>query len=84
MSWPRRLASTKITDNTLHPGLVVSNFGSGQGWLSWGISLVTRLAGINVTEGAQTSIYLATSPRSKGLRAVFQQETRDTLGRGFL
>lgn len=73
----RRLAGTPITVNALHPGLVASSFGSGQGWLSKAVSLVTRLAGVSVTEGAQTSIYLASSPEVEGVTGQYFIKCRE-------
>ena len=73
----RRLAGTPITVNALHPGLVASSFGSGQGWLSKAVSLVTRLAGVSVTEGAQTSIYLASSPEVEGVTGKYFIKCRE-------
>ena len=59
----RRLAGTQVTANTLHPGFIVSNFGMENGRISvFLIRLLQMLFAINVQEGAQTSVYLATSP----------------------
>ncbi len=58
----RRLEGTGVTANVLHPGLVASQFGLNNGprLLAW--RWFTRWRGISPSDGAQTSIYLASSP----------------------
>ena len=63
----RRLAGTGVTVNAVNPGLVATRFGFNNfGFIPARIvNLLTRLygvVGINAEQGAQTSIYLATSP----------------------
>lgn len=58
----RRLTGTGVTANCLHPGFVNTNFGRNNGFLSRIIGPAVSLFALNVEEGAQTSIYLATSP----------------------
>ena len=53
---------TNVTTNVLHPGVVASGFGSGSGGL---MSLLTQLGRpfmISTAKGAETSIFLASSP----------------------
>lgn len=60
----RRLEGTGITANTLHPGFVGSNFGMTNNdklLIKLGLKL-SHLFAISEEQGAQTSIYLATSP----------------------
>jgi NAD(P)-dependent dehydrogenase (short-subunit alcohol dehydrogenase family) len=58
----RRLAGRGVTTSTLHPGVISSNFGdSGPGWMRFGVKLVRPFL-ITSEKGAETSIYLATSP----------------------
>ena len=57
----RRLAGTAVTANALHPGVVASNFSSGNGVYGWFLQRFLSLRGISVEAGAATSIYLATS-----------------------
>jgi retinol dehydrogenase-14 len=69
----RRLQGTKVTANAVHPGFVASNFGmDGQrtpimqvGWQ------VARLFARSPEAGAQTSIYLASSPEVEGVSGVY-------------
>jgi NAD(P)-dependent dehydrogenase (short-subunit alcohol dehydrogenase family) len=67
----RRLEGTGVTVNALHPGLVATNFGANNGWF---VSLIKRLVtvfSISAEEGAQTSIYLATSPEVEGVTGKY-------------
>ena len=57
------LENSGVTVNALHPGFVASNFGKNNvvGILSFLFKLI-QLGAIKPEEGAQTSIYLASSP----------------------
>ena len=58
----KRLQGTGVTANSLHPGLVATNFGQNNGRL-WGLVFrLVYLVGISPEKGAETQIYLATSP----------------------
>jgi NAD(P)-dependent dehydrogenase (short-subunit alcohol dehydrogenase family) len=68
----RRLASTKITTNALHPGVVGTNFGSNNsGFMAMFVRLYLRLFSISDKEGAQTSIYLASSPEVENVSGKY-------------
>lgn len=59
----RRLSGTGVTVNVLHPGLVRTGFASNMGVvLSTVIDFFMRFVGLTPEQGAQTSVYLATSP----------------------
>jgi NAD(P)-dependent dehydrogenase (short-subunit alcohol dehydrogenase family) len=59
----RRLAGTGVTANVLHPGLVHTGFASNMGAVpSAVINFFMRFVGLTPAQGAQTSVYLATSP----------------------
>lgn len=58
----RRLAGTTVTANTLHPGFVATNFGKSNGGLWNTVFTLSRPFSISPEQGAQTSIYLASSP----------------------
>jgi len=61
----RRLQANGITSNALHPGTIKSNFGSE----SWQTAIFYKLARPflkTVKQGAQTLIYLASSPEVEG------------------
>jgi NAD(P)-dependent dehydrogenase (short-subunit alcohol dehydrogenase family) len=60
----RHLHSSNVTVNALHPGVVNSGFGDNASTPLMRIAywLIKRLAAISPSEGAKTSIYLASSP----------------------
>ena len=58
----RRLEGTRVTANCLHPGVVATNIFSHGGVVGKLIGLVARPLMLSAEEGAETSIYLATSP----------------------
>jgi WW domain-containing oxidoreductase len=59
----RLLKGTRITSNSLHPGVIDTNIARNVSALSRrAFGLWARLAGKNVAEGAATSCYVATSP----------------------
>jgi len=58
----RRLSGTGVTANALHPGFVASRFGNQSGgWFSFAIRFWQNFA-ITPEEGAETIVYLASSP----------------------
>ena len=58
----RRLAGTGVTANCLHPGAVATRFGDSTGGLIGRLFPVMRLFFISPEKGADTIIYLASSP----------------------
>jgi NAD(P)-dependent dehydrogenase (short-subunit alcohol dehydrogenase family) len=58
----RRLAGSGVTANTLHPGFVATNFAKNNGPLWQFFMTLARPFAISPERGAQTSIYLASSP----------------------
>jgi len=59
----RRLHGTRVMANSLHPGVVRTNFGAeDQAWFFTVISRVVRPLLKTPAQGAQTSIYLASTP----------------------
>jgi len=74
----RRLkeSGSRVTANCLHPGVVRTGFGRDYGGL---FNLATRVFGlISITpeEGAQTSLYLATSPEVEGLSGGYYDKCK--------
>jgi NAD(P)-dependent dehydrogenase (short-subunit alcohol dehydrogenase family) len=62
----RRIAGTGVTANCLHPGFVATRFGhEGSGLLSSLIKIGQNFA-LTPEQGAQTIIYLASSPEVEG------------------
>ena len=58
----RRLEGTGVTVNCLHPGFVATNFGRSNGGIFQPIFRIGQLFATSPEEGAQTSVYLASSP----------------------
>ncbi|MBW6474843.1 MAG: SDR family oxidoreductase [Anaerolineaceae bacterium] len=72
----RRLEGTRVTVNALHPGFVATNFGhNGNGIGKWLIQLTQRSA-LTPEQGAQTSIYLASSPEVSGVSGAYFSESK--------
>lgn len=65
----RRLEGTGVTVNALHPGFVKTKLGANNfGWLGAVLKkAINAVAGISPEEGAQTSVYLASSPEVDGV-----------------
>jgi NAD(P)-dependent dehydrogenase (short-subunit alcohol dehydrogenase family) len=74
----RRLDGTGVTVNALHPGITATNFPSGMtGVLSWGMRLSTPFL-LTPEKGAQTTLYLATSPAVEGVTGKYFVKSRET------
>jgi NAD(P)-dependent dehydrogenase (short-subunit alcohol dehydrogenase family) len=68
----RRLEGTGVTANAFSPGLVATNLGMNNRGLSPLMKrLVDRLIGVSPEEGAQTGVYLATSPEVSGVTGKY-------------
>ncbi len=63
----RRLDGSGVTVNALHPGAIASGFGTNnQGLFGFATKHLGRFVLLNPEQGAQTSIYLCTSPEVAG------------------
>ena len=72
----RRLAGTGVTANCLHPGFVATRFGDQSGGM---FSVVVRIAksfALTPQKGAETIIYLATSPDVAGTTGEYFYKCR--------
>jgi NAD(P)-dependent dehydrogenase (short-subunit alcohol dehydrogenase family) len=68
----RRLAGTRITANALTPGMVATDIWKKVNrWLTPIIAPVMQHVGQTPLEGAQTSIYLASSPELEGVTGKY-------------
>jgi retinol dehydrogenase 12 len=76
----RRLAragTAGVTVNALHPGFVATQFGHNNGGLmNLGMKLFQKLGAITPQRGAQTSLYLATSPEVEGVTGKYFDNKR--------
>lgn len=68
----RRWAPRRIAVNAVHPGFVRSGFGQDNpGATAAMIRLLARLFGISTARGADTPVYLATSPQVEGVSGEY-------------
>src|SRR5205823_8888699 len=68
----RRLEGTGVTATSVHPGVVRTNFGAeDQAWYFTVVSRVVRPLLKTPAQGAQTPIYLASSPDVDGVTGQF-------------
>jgi NAD(P)-dependent dehydrogenase (short-subunit alcohol dehydrogenase family) len=65
------LDESGVTANALHPGFVATNFGKSNGGIFRSIFGLIQFAAITPEEGAQTSIYLASSPEVEGVTGKY-------------
>jgi NAD(P)-dependent dehydrogenase (short-subunit alcohol dehydrogenase family) len=74
----RRLEGTQVTVNSLHPGTVASRFGdNAQGlWMRLGIAAIKRIGAVSPAKGAETSVYLASSPEVEGVTGKYFDKKR--------
>jgi NAD(P)-dependent dehydrogenase (short-subunit alcohol dehydrogenase family) len=73
----RRMAGTGITSNALTPGRVATDIWKKVNrWLTPLINPVMQRIGRTPLEGAQTSIYLATSPEVEGVTSKYYADKR--------
>jgi NAD(P)-dependent dehydrogenase (short-subunit alcohol dehydrogenase family) len=70
----RRLAGTGVTSYSLHPGVVASDVWRG---VPWGLRSLIKLFMITNEEGAQTSLYCATSPEVEGKSGAYFDKSRE-------
>jgi NAD(P)-dependent dehydrogenase (short-subunit alcohol dehydrogenase family) len=72
----RRWSGQGITANSLHPGFVATRFGDGSGgWLSSAVRLAKTVA-ISPEKGAETLVYLASSPDVAGISGEYFHKCR--------
>jgi NAD(P)-dependent dehydrogenase (short-subunit alcohol dehydrogenase family) len=73
----RRLEGMGVTANALHPGFVASNFASNTGGLIGVVfGIAKRIVAISPEAGAETSVYLATSPEVAGVSGQYFDKCR--------
>lgn len=67
----RRLEGTGVTVNVVNPGIVATNFGKNSSGVLGIIMHLFRPAFLSPEQGAQTGIYLATSPEVEGVTGKY-------------
>jgi NAD(P)-dependent dehydrogenase (short-subunit alcohol dehydrogenase family) len=74
----RQLRNSAVTVNCLHPGFVASDFGeNNRGIWRLGIKVAKRLGGISVERGAETPVYLSSSPNVDGISGKYFVDCRE-------
>ena len=67
----RRLAGSGVTVNALHPGLVRTRIARNNGILGRVANFFIGVRGVNATRGAETLVYLASSPAVETVTGKF-------------
>lgn len=77
----RQLEGTGVTANCLHPGVVKTGFGKNNSGIVRGFFAVFQTVGkpflLTPEKGAQTSIYLASSPEVEGVTGKYFAKSRE-------
>ena len=74
----RRLHGTGVTANCLHPGFVATRFADESGGLISRLAWLAKFFAISPAEGAQTIIYLASSPEVANVTGKYFYKCRPT------
>ncbi len=74
----RRLAGTGVTANCLHPGFVATRFGDQSGGLLSSLIGLAKNFAISPQKGAETIIYLASSPEVESMTGEYFYKCRVT------
>ncbi len=72
----RRLQGTSVTANAMHPGFVRTGFGRNNGGLITQIFGVLQHFGLTPEQGADTAVYLASSPEVEGITGKYFTKRR--------
>ncbi len=67
----KRLEGTGVTVNALHPGVVATNFGRGDGGFVEFVMTLMKPFTIDSEKGARTSVYVAASPEIEGVNGRY-------------
>jgi retinol dehydrogenase 12 len=72
----RRLEGTGVTANCLHPGVVATNIFTGMGVVGRLFGILSRPLLISASQGAKTSVYLASSPDVASVTGKYFDESK--------
>lgn len=72
----RKLVDTNVTANSLHPGVVASNFAQSGSWIMKTLFTIGKPFFISSRKGAETSIYLASSDEVKNVNGAYFKNKR--------
>ncbi|MEZ0368880.1 MAG: SDR family NAD(P)-dependent oxidoreductase [Candidatus Sericytochromatia bacterium] len=71
-----KLREQGVTVNCVHPGVVRTRFGAGTGWFMQAMNSLVYPFLLSPEKGAQTLVYLATSPEVEGISGKYWQKCR--------
>ena len=74
----RRFEIAGVTANCLHPGFVATRFGDGSGGFLQALMPLAKLMAISPEKGAQTIVYLASSPEVIGVSGKYFYQSKQT------
>jgi NAD(P)-dependent dehydrogenase (short-subunit alcohol dehydrogenase family) len=72
----RRWSATGVKANCLHPGFVATRFGDGSGGLISGVVRIAKAFAITPEKGAETIVYLASSPEVAAISGEYFYKCR--------
>ncbi len=67
----RRREGSGVTVNALHPGFIKTNMAANNGWFVRLMLPLIHMSSLTPEQGAQTSIYLASSPEVEGVSGKY-------------
>jgi len=67
----RRFEAANVRVNCLHPGFVATRFGDGSGGLMQAVMPLAKLMALSPKKGAETLVYLASSPDAGGISGKY-------------
>ena len=67
----RHLKGTGVTANALHPGFIKTNMAANNGWFVRLLLPLIHSSSLTPEQGAQTNIYLASSPEVEGVSGKY-------------
>jgi NAD(P)-dependent dehydrogenase (short-subunit alcohol dehydrogenase family) len=67
----RRLGGSGVSVNALHPGFIATGIGKNNGWIARLAMWLVDFGARKPQEGAQTALYLATSPEVEGVTGKY-------------
>jgi len=73
----RRLAGTGVTANAVHPGVVATGFGRNRPGLFRTLVGIAQPFMLSPEKGAETVVYLATSPEVEGVSGKYFEKCRE-------
>jgi NAD(P)-dependent dehydrogenase (short-subunit alcohol dehydrogenase family) len=75
----RRLDGTKVTATVLHPGFVATGFGHNNGGvMRSGMAIMQKIIAKKPEQGAETSVFLASSPAVEGVTGKYFSSKKET------